>query len=352
MRRFLLPVLIPLALGSDALAQGQPFRVINRTAAEATALHAVRTGRSDWGPNLLNRGPLPPEGFFQLRPADAAGCRFDLRLVFADGRESVLRDQDICASREVAMALPPGPGAPGQVANLPGAKPPPLQPPAGSGPGGAAPNPNARVASGTGFVVARDRVMTNQHVVEGCNRVLIRTHDNRTIAATPPAQVDAQRDLALLIVPGDPGPPLTFRANAPRRGEAVVTYGFPLAGLLSSGPTLTTGEISALAGLGDNPREFQISAPVQPGNSGGPLLDRQGHVVGVVVSKLNAARVAQRTGDIPQNVNFAVKGSEAMEFLRRAGVPPQTANSTGPERNAAEIGEIAHRSTVFIRCER
>jgi len=72
----------------------------------------------------------------------------------------------------------------------------------------------------------------------------------------------------------------------------------------------------------------------------------------VVVSKLNAARVAQHTGDIPQNVNFAIKGSEALEFLREAGAPPRQAESRGLGRSAAEVGEIAHRSTVFIQCER
>ena len=343
-------LLLTLAPIAAALGQTQPFRVVNRTDAGASALHAVRHGRPDWGPNMLaNRGPLGREEAFQLRPSEAAGCRFDLRLVLTDGREVVLRDQDICANRVVEMT------AAAVTAALPTAKPPPLppqagvpRPPAGSG----QPNPHARIASGTGFVVARDRVMTNQHVIAGCNRILIRTHDNRTLEATPPARVDVQRDLALLVVPGDPGPVLSFRTNAIRRGEGVVTYGFPLSGILSSGPTLTTGEISALAGLGDNQQQFQISAPVQPGNSGGPLLDRQGHVVGVVVSKLNAQRVAQHTGDIPQNVNFAVKGSEAIEFLRRAGIGPQLAESRGQDRSAAEIGEIAHRSTVFIRCER
>jgi S1-C subfamily serine protease len=180
----------------------------------------------------------------------------------------------------------------------------------------------------------------------------VRTADGRSLAATPPARVDRDRDLAVLAVPGDPGPPLTFRSNAVRRGEKVITYGFPLAGLVTTGPTLTDGLVSALAGLGDNAQQIQISAPVQPGNSGGPLLDLQGHVAGVVVSKLNAQRVAQRIGDIPQNVNFAVKGTEAIEFLRRAGVTPVLAESAGPERSAAEVGEIAHRSTVFVRCER
>jgi S1-C subfamily serine protease len=160
---------------------------------------------------------------------------------------------------------------------------------------------------------------------------------------------DRERDLALLEIPETVGPPLAFRREGTlRRGEGVVTYGFPLAGLLSSGPTLTTGEISALAGLGDNQRQFQISAPVQPGNSGGPLLDMAGNVVGVIVSKLNAQRVAQRTGDIPQNVNFAVKGSEALDFLRRHRIEPRF--SEGAPRTAPEVGEIAHPSVLFLRC--
>ena len=145
------------------------------------------------------------------------------------------------------------------------------------------------------------------------------THIHRgTRVAARVLATDARRDLAVLAVPPDLGPPLTFRAEPPvRRGENVVTYGFPLYGLLSSGPTLTTGDISALSGLRDNQANFQISAAVNPGNSGGPLLDSQGNVIGVVVSKLNAMRVAQMTdGDIPQNVNFAVKGTEALAFLQ------------------------------------
>jgi serine protease Do len=343
-----------LAAPPPARAETQPFRVLNRTGQQATEMNAVRNPRgaaNDWGRNLLTR-PLAPEAGFSLRPSESAGCRFDIRLLLADGRVARAEGQDICANPVVAL----GPGnvmAAGGTAKP--AAPATAVPPAGFSPGGPSAqfNPQARVASGTGFVVARDRVLTNRHVIDGCNRVLVRTADGRTLAATPPARVDAERDLALLAVPGDPGPVLTFRRDpAVRRGEAVVTYGFPLAGLLSSGPTLTTGEVSALAGLADNQVQFQISAPVQPGNSGGPLFDRQGHLVGVIVSKLNAARVAQRTGDIPQNVNFAVKGTEATEFLRRAGVTPQMADSRGPDRSAAEVGELAHRSTLFVRCER
>jgi len=339
----ILALALALAQPIAARAEAEPFRVVNRTDAAAVGLFAVRTPRgssNDWGRSLL-----PPDrslavgAGFRVQPAEAAGCRFDLRLVLADGRESVVRDRDICAEREVSMASTARPVAP-------------------PAPPSAAveqqrPSQNARASTGTGFLVAPERVLTNHHVVDGCNRVLLKTPDGRWLGATPPARVDQQLDLALLAVPGLTGPTLAFRQGpAVRRGEGVVVFGFPLAGLLSSDPKLTRGEINGLAGLADNPIHFQVSAEVQPGNSGGPMLDMHGHVTGVVVSKLNAQRVAQRTGDIAQNVNFAVKGESALAFLQRAGAPPRLALSTGAERSAADVGDIAQRSTLFIRCEK
>ena len=248
---------------------------------------------------------------------------------------------------------PPEPGRGGGLAALPRDKPPPL-PRVAATPGvagGPRPGPRRTVSSGTGFVVAPRAIMTNQHVVQGCTAMTARLPGGQEIQATVVA-ADAQRDLALLRTEADPGPILSFRRSANvRRGENVVTYGFPLAGLLSSGPTLTTGDVSALAGLQDNPRQIQISAPVQQGNSGGPLLDMHGHVVGVIVSKLNAQRIAQATGDIPQNVNFAVKHTEAIDFMREHGIQPQL-DQGGAQRTAAEIGDLAHASTIFLRCLR
>ncbi|SHJ87476.1 Trypsin-like peptidase domain-containing protein [Roseomonas rosea] len=325
-----------------AAAAEQGFRVINRTGQPATALHAVRSGRPDWGNNLLPR-PLPDDAGYRLRPNPQAGCRFDLRLVLQDGREAVARNQEICAQRDVTLDA-------GMVAAAGSiVRPSPEQPTAPQ----ALPRPGVRAATGTGFLVAGERVMTNRHVVDGCDRVLVRGPDGRNHAAVPPARTDARLDLALLTVPGLSGPVLAFRQDPPvRRGEGVVAYGFPLTGLLSSDAKLTRGEVNGLAGLRDNPDQIQISAPVQPGNSGGPLLDMQGNVVGVVVSKLNAQAVAGRTGDIAQNINFAVKGERAAAFLRAAGVSPAAARSNGTDRSAADVGEIAERATVFIRCEK
>ena len=222
---------------------------------------------------------------------------------------------------------------------MPSGKPPPLEPSAPVPPGlfggddMILPEPSERAsASGTGFMVADGKLLTNRHVIASCDRVVARDGAGTRLPARVQAS-DRNRDLALLTLPARAGPPLTFRDAPPvRRGEAVITYGFPLSGLLSSGPSLTTGNVSALAGLRDNPKNFQISAAVQPGNSGGPLFDSRGNVIGVVVSKLNAQRVAEMTGgDIPQKVNFA---------------------STGAEKRPDEVDAVANPSTLYLQCFR
>jgi serine protease Do len=85
--------------------------------------------------------------------------------------------------------------------------------------------------------------------------------------------------------------------------------------LLATSGNFTLGNVTAVAGLGDDTRILQISAPVQPGNSGGPLLDYSGNVVGVIEGKLNAITVFTLTNDLAQNVNFAIKANVVTNFL-------------------------------------
>jgi len=140
-----------------------------------------------------------------------------------------------------------------------------------------------------------------------------------------------------------------FRKGPAPLGEAIIVYGFPLAGTLAVSGNLTTGSISGLAGLGNDPSKYQISAPVQPGNSGGAVLDESGLVVGVIQSKLDALRAQKVTGDLPQNVNFAIKASLVQNFLEAQGVryneKPQVAS-----RKASAIADDAIRFTVLIAC--
>ena len=125
--------------------------------------------------------------------------------------------------------------------------------------------------------------------------------------------------------------------------------GYPFGGLLASDLHVTSGNISALAGLQDDSTRLQITAPVQPDNSGGPLLDESGNVIGVVVSRLNALGVARATGSIPQNVNFAIKGSVARMFLEIHGVPYGRADGHGKLTTQA-VADLARGFTVAVEC--
>jgi S1-C subfamily serine protease len=141
----------------------------------------------------------------------------------------------------------------------------------------------------------------------------------------------------------------TIRASAVNSGDQVVAIGYPLHGLLTSDLTVTTGIISSLAGLHNDTRFLQISAPVQPGNSGGPLHDSSGNIVGVVSAKLDALRMVKATGDIPQNINFAIKTGALRDFLNNSAVPYQTAEPGG-EMKTADIASAARTYTMLISC--
>jgi S1-C subfamily serine protease len=120
---------------------------------------------------------------------------------------------------------------------------------------------------------------------------------------------------------------------------------------LSSDPIVTKGIISALSGLKNDRRTIQITPPVQPGNSGGLLLGENGSVVGVVVSKLDAAQIAEVTGDIPQNVNFAVSLGTLQSFLNANGVP-YVLDDSSAIKSPADISADASRYTVMLECLR
>ena len=139
-----------------------------------------------------------------------------------------------------------------------------------------------------------------------------------------------------------------MRVTRSRLGEEVTVAGFPLQGLLS-GLSITNGNVSRLSGLAGDTRLLQVSAPVQPGNSGGPLLDASANVIGMVVSKLDALRVAKATGDIPQNVNFALNANVLRGFLDANDVAYADGASLRP-LSPTEVADRAARFTVLIEC--
>lgn len=205
-------------------------------------------------------------------------------------------------------------------------------------------------SSGSGFFVSKSVVLTNNHVVEGCSHILVSTSAGDSAVAEVRAS-DKGNDLAILKVGDDISAPgvLNFSGERPAQaGEPVTVAGYPLAGLLGSGVSITTGVISNTSGINNDTRFIQISAPVQPGNSGGPVLDHTGRLAGVVVSKLDALAVAQLTGDIPQNVNFAIKESVARVMLDSYGIEYAVAPAAV---EVADLAAAAKAATVFIQCK-
>jgi S1-C subfamily serine protease len=181
-------------------------------------------------------------------------------------------------------------------------------------------------------------------VIDGCVRVTLAGEWDLGLIAR-----DVTNDLALLSSHRKAPFVALFGNAAPRPGETVVAFGFPLSGLLSSSGSVTSGTISATAGPQDDSRLIQITAPVQPGNSGGPLLDSSGAVVGVVVSMLDALAIAKVTGEVPQNVNFAIKTAIVRVFLDSNHVAYRVARST-PKQDVPEIARKAQQFTVRVEC--
>jgi S1-C subfamily serine protease len=207
-------------------------------------------------------------------------------------------------------------------------------------------------ATGSGFVVTADGyIVTNRHVVAGCRSLAVRT-DSAPGTRAQVVALHPRDDLAIIRTDTSFGAVAAFRVGAGiRPGDDIVAVGFPLAGLLADEPNVTTGSVSALAGIHNNPSVLQMSAPVQQGSSGGPLFDASGNVVGVVVTKLNARIVAEETGDLPQNVNFALKGDIARAFLETLAIPYRSATSSVRLANA-DVGDIGRRVTVLVECDR
>ncbi len=204
--------------------------------------------------------------------------------------------------------------------------------------------------TGSGVVIsARGEILTAAHVVESCSTIMVQLSSKEEATAELVAR-DPKNDLALLRVKTPPAAVAAFREGTPiRAGDTVVALGYPLPSLLAAGANLTVGNVSALAGIENDSRYLQISAPVQPGNSGGPLLDAGGRLVGIVMSKLNAATIASYTGDIPQNINFALKAEVARAFLDSRGIDYQTTRS-GQQFSPADVGDAGRPFTVYVEC--
>lgn len=194
-----------------------------------------------------------------------------------------------------------------------------------------------------------DYVVTNHHVVEDCPSIEVVRGEERRSAVV--AASDPSDDLTLLrLSPPLPGPAPAFRhpvrANL---GESVLVAGFPFTGSVEAGFTVTLGNVSALTGPRGEAGMFQLTAPVQQGNSGGPVLGPNGALLGMVVAKLDAIGAAQATGDLPQNVNYAVHAAVVRALLDLNTVPYQIRRKGRPQPDSTRAEE-ARAFTVAVVC--
>ena len=142
-----------------------------------------------------------------------------------------------------------------------------------------------------------------------------------------------------------------MRSEDVELGEDVLVAGYPYGAVLTDSINVNKGIVSANRGLGDDTGQFQIDAAVQPGNSGGPIYDENGNIVGVVVSQLNKMKFAKRTGSIPENVNFGIKASTVKQFLNTSGLPSSWSKRS-KRMSTKDIAKIAKRQTVMVMCHR
>ena len=227
---------------------------------------------------------------------------------------------------------------------------------------------------GSGFFVSKlGHIVTNEHVVRECGSVTVGDNANKQVRASV-LETDQRNDLALLrisstqmasaetkslisklnvqklglkLVPLASGG--LMRSDDIELGERVLVSGFPYGELYSNTIKVTGGMVSAVKGMGDDSAQFQMDAAVQPGNSGGPIYDENGNIVGAVVAQLNKLKVAKAIGSLPENVNFGIKASTVRQFLTSAGLPTKWSNRT-ERKSTKELAQIAKNQTVMVVC--
>ncbi len=208
-------------------------------------------------------------------------------------------------------------------------------------------SPTMRMKSvGTGFFVTRDGILiTNDHVVAGCTALTAETSAGLSVPAKDIGH-DRSDDLALLKIEQSVPVAAIFRDNDVEEGERVAAIGYPDQGMVSLRPVLAEGALTTARQAQGHQLAFH--ADVRPGNSGGPLLDGGGLVIGVVFAKIDTVKTYQATGRVVRDVGFAISNQAVARFLRgyhiaRATLPP------GPGLSMAEV--LARSSPFVVRIE-
>ena len=208
-------------------------------------------------------------------------------------------------------------------------------------------NPLFNVASGSGFYVSvKGHIITNQHVIDGCEEVKV--HQNGDAVLAKRIAEDFKNDLALLKASKTPEYVFGFTQDNPYPLQDITVAGFPFGQAVSSTLKFTQGIISSVAGLSNDYSQIQIDAALQPGNSGGPILDEYGNIVGIAVAKLDQIKTLEDYGVIPENTNFGIKSSVARSMMEGNNIVPIEPSSEVISKR--ELSKKATAGTVYLSC--
>ena len=202
--------------------------------------------------------------------------------------------------------------------------------------------------SGTGFAISKNgHIITNNHVIESCEKVSVhhqeKTYDSKIIAA------DKNNDLALLKSNFTPIDILKISEKKPELMQDIFVAGFPFGNEVSSTIKVTKGIVSSLAGYDNNRSLIQIDAAIQPGNSGGPIISEDGHVIGVAVAKLDARASIEEFGVIPENINFGIKNNLVKKLLKDNNIAFLKGNKNNTLNKRRQVKTITN-STFYLSC--
>lgn len=207
------------------------------------------------------------------------------------------------------------------------------------------------MAVGTAWPIAQGYVVTNHHVIVDSTDIKLHTTLGQQLSAHV-VMSDPQNDLAVLAVsePSLLPPALSLAEGDSRLGSSVFTIGYPRIDVMGTDPKLTDGVISSDYGLSGDAMSYQVSVPIQPGNSGGPLLDMHGRVIGVITAMLGAVNEETGVTTVVPNVSFAVKVKALQQLL--AFLPPNVHHIDKLQLQQGDLHAMADRiqsSVLLVR---
>jgi len=200
-------------------------------------------------------------------------------------------------------------------------------------------------STGTGFFISnKGHMITNYHVIKNSKKITVSINDKEQTAKL--ISSDKVNDIAIIQVDNEQNsiPIPIIKSNSSDVGEEVFTLGYPLVSIQGKELKATFGRINAMSGLKDDIRLMQIDVPIQPGNSGGPLINSKGQAIGIVTATLDSIVALYKSGALPQNVNFAVKSNYALIVADKINL----AKASGGEKKFSEWVKLYKDSVRMV----